>query len=206
MWFKRTTANFFYGLLPRFGVNVIHNHADFRLMSQRAVEALRRYREVSLFLTGLVTDLGFSYATIGYARRARTAGESSYPVGRMIALALDGITPFLAVPLRLIALIGVSIFFGSLMVSAWALWVRLFTVDAVPGWASSVLPIYLLGGIQLLGSGVVGEYVAKINLETKARPRFIIRESIGMDFENPQSDGGVFTDNIEPEHLDLSIS
>jgi glycosyltransferase involved in cell wall biosynthesis len=189
-FFKRTTANFFYGLLQRLGVDAVYNHADFRLMSRRAVETLRGYREVNLFLRGLVTDLGYSYATVEYARRPRTAGETSYPVRKMIALALDGITSFSAVPLRLIALVGIAIFFGSLLVSAWALWIRLFTSDAIPGWASSVLPMYLLGGIQLLGIGVVGEYVAKIYLETKARPRFIIRDSLGMDFENPQSSSG----------------
>ncbi|HEX9877129.1 MAG TPA: glycosyltransferase family 2 protein [Gammaproteobacteria bacterium] len=179
-WWKRAPAEAYYKLLRAIGIKIVHNHADYRLMSRRAVESLRDYREVNLFLRGLVSDLGFPHAVVAYARRARAAGETKYPLRRMLALAVDGITSFSAAPLRFISLLGLVIFTGSLFVSAWALWVRLFTDDAVPGWASSVLPIYFLGGIQLLSIAIVGEYVAKIYLETKARPRFLVQESCGM--------------------------
>src|SRR5690606_4740847 len=150
---------------------------DFRLMSRRAIEALKRYEEVNLFLRGIIPTIGFPSTTVEYDRAARFAGESKYPLRKMISLAVDGITSFSSVPLRLIAVMGMIIFLLSIALSIWVLGTKLFTDDALPGWASSVLPMYLLGGIQLLSIGVLGEYVAKMYMETKKRPRYFIQET-----------------------------
>lgn len=176
--FKRHTAEGYYRLLSALGVEVVYNHADYRLLSRRALETLKQYEEVNLFLRGVVPTLGYRSTVVEYDRAERFAGESKYPLKKMLALALDGVTSFTALPLRFIAGLGIAVFLVSLAISFWALSVRLFTDSAVPGWASSVLPMYLLGGIQLLGIGVVGEYVAKIYMETKRRPRFIIEETV----------------------------
>jgi polyisoprenyl-phosphate glycosyltransferase len=180
-WAKRLSAEAYYKVLGWMGVRILANHADYRLMSRRAVDALGDHREVNLFLRGLIPQLGYEQAIVYYDRQPRAGGESKYPLTRMLALAVDGITSFSAVPLRLIALIGIVVFLGSLVITGWALGVRLFTDQAIPGWASSVLPMYFLGGIQLLGLAVVGEYVSKIYLETKGRPRFLVRETTGME-------------------------
>lgn len=172
--FKRSTARAFYGLMERLGAQTVRDHADYRLMSRRAIEALRDYGETNLYLRGIVPLLGFRSATVDYARRARVAGESKYPLRRMIGLALNAVTSFSVVPLRLISAIGVLVFLASLCVLAWTLWVALFTNRAVPGWASITLPIYFLGGIQLLSLGVIGEYLGKLYIETKRRPRYVI--------------------------------
>jgi len=179
---KRVTAAAYYELLRLMGVRILANHADYRLMSRRAVEALRDHREVNLFLRGLIPQLGYRQAIVRYDRQPRAGGETKYSLARMLALAVDGVTSFSAVPLRMIALIGIVVFVGSLGLTAWALGIRLFTDQAIPGWASSVLPMYFLGGIQLLSLAVVGEYVSKIYLETKARPRFLVQEAIRLQF------------------------
>ena len=176
--FKRWSAQGYYRFLSWMGVEAIFNHADYRLMSRRAVEALREFSETNIFLRGIIPALGFPSATVTYERSARFAGETKYPFRRMLALAIDGITSFSAVPLRIIAFLGLLVFVFSLMISLWALWVRLFSDQAVPGWASSVLPMYLLGGIQLLSLGIIGEYVAKIYLEAKRRPRFYVEKTV----------------------------
>jgi glycosyltransferase involved in cell wall biosynthesis len=175
--FKRTTAQGFYTLIQKLGVDVVYNHADFRLMSRRAIEALKEHKEVNLFLRGMIPLIGFSSTNVEYARTERFAGESKYPLKKMLALAVDGITSFSAYPLRLIAGLGFSIFLFSIFISLWVSYTLIFTDNAIPGWASSVLPMYLLGGIQLLSIGVVGEYVGKIYMESKNRPRYLI-ESI----------------------------
>lgn len=175
--FKRTSARLYYSLLRWMGVEVVPDHADFRLMSRTALERLKRYAEVNLFLRGIVPLVGHKTAQVLYDRKARLAGDTKYPVRRMIAFAVDGITSFSAVPLRLIALLGLFVFVLSLGMSGWVLWTRIVG-DAVPGWASSVIPVYFLGGVQLLSIGVVGEYVAKVYLETKHRPRFFIEEVV----------------------------
>lgn len=173
-WFKRVTAEGYYRVLSAMGVNVIFNHADFRLMSRRAIDALKDYGEVNLFLRGIVPTIGFPSAVVYYDRHERFAGESKYPLRKMMALAIDGITSFSTVPLRIIAALGLIIFVVSLILSGWVIWIRLFTDQSVPGWASLTLPIYLMGGIQLLSLGVLGEYVAKTYMETKRRPRFFV--------------------------------
>lgn len=172
--FKRGAAQAYYKLLESIGVDIIYNHADYRLMSRRAVSHLQEYSEVNLFLRGIIPLLGFATATVYYDRLARFAGESKYPLRRMLALAFDGITSFTVTPLRFISALGIVVFMASLCMAGWTLYGRLFMHVAIPGWASSVIPIYFLGGIQLLSIGVVGEYIAKIYMETKRRPRFSI--------------------------------
>lgn len=180
-WFKRVTAESYYRLLAKFGVEIVFNHADYRLMSRRAVEALREYREVNLFIRGIIPQLGYKTAVVYYDRNERFAGESKYPINKMLALAWQGITSFSTTPLRMITGLGFIISGGSIVFSIWALGVRLFTDQAIPGWASTVVPIYLIGGIQLLCLGVIGEYLGKIYIETKGRPRYFIEENTRCD-------------------------
>lgn len=177
-FFKRNTAKLYYKLLKLMGVNVIYDHADFRLMSKKALDALKNYTEVNLFLRGIIKDIGLKSAVVYYDRLDRISGISKYTCLKMFKLALDGITSFSVFPLRCISLIGIILFFISFVLGSWVLWVYFVKGNAVPGWASSVLPIYLLGGIQLLSLGIVGEYIAKIYNEVKKRPRFFIEKSI----------------------------
>ncbi len=173
-FFKRFTAESFYKLIAWMGAQTVFNHADYRLLSRRAVEALKEFREVNLFLRGVVPLIGFPSAVVEYDRKARFAGESKYPLRRMLGLCIDAITSFSVYPLRLITLMGFLVSAGSMGVTGWALWIALLSDRVVPGWASTVLPIYFLGGVQLLALGVIGEYVGKIYMEAKARPRFLI--------------------------------
>ena len=176
--FKRSTAESYYRVLSVLGVKIVHNHADFRLLSRRALESLKQYSEVNLFIRGIVPLLGYRSTTVYYDRAERFAGESKYPLRKMLALAFDGVTSFTAAPLRMIAFLGIFVSLLSLGMMVWVLWVKIFTTAALPGWASSVIPIYFLGGIQLLSIGVLGEYVAKLYFETKRRPRYFIEESL----------------------------
>jgi glycosyltransferase involved in cell wall biosynthesis len=176
--FKRASAGGFYRLMELLGAQTVRDHADYRLLSRRAIEALREYGETNLYLRGIIPLLGFRSATVEYARRARIAGESKYPLRRMLSLALNAVTSFSVVPLRLISAIGVLVFLASLFVLAWTLWVALFTGRAVPGWASITLPIYFLGGIQLLSLGVIGEYLGRLYIEAKRRPRYFIERIV----------------------------
>jgi glycosyltransferase involved in cell wall biosynthesis len=176
--FKRVTAQAYYKLLKFLGVDIVFDHADYRLLSRRTLNALQQYGEVNLFLRGLIPTLGYSSSIVEYQRFERFAGESKYPLRKMLAFAIDGITSFSAVPLRLIAIAGLAVFIGTLLMSIWVLWTKFVSGAAIPGWASSVLPMYFLGGIQLLSVGVIGEYVGKIYLETKKRPHFHIEATI----------------------------
>lgn len=176
--FKRMTAEIYYKVLKWMGVNVIFNHADFRLISRRIIVALEEYEEINLFLRGLIPSIGFNSSIVTYDRKNRLVGESKYTFRNMMSLALDGITSYTSFPLRLIAGLGVTIFVVSIMLSCWVVWAKYFDNDAVPGWASSVLPMYFLGGVQLFSIGVLGEYIGKIYMETKKRPRFIIDKII----------------------------
>jgi hypothetical protein len=175
---KRVTAEGYYRLLSALGVDVVFNHADYRLLSRRAINALQEYQEVNLFLRGIVPKLGFEARRVHYARAKRFAGETKYPLRKMVALAIDGVTSFTAFPLRLISYAGVAVFLGSFLFGAWAIGVRIFSDSAVPGWASTVVPIYFLGGVQLLSLGVIGEYLSKAYMETKRRPRFHIESVV----------------------------
>jgi len=176
--FKSFTAKAYYRLLNSMGVEIIYNHADYRLMSRRVIDALREFGEVNLFLRAIIPQLGFSYALVYYDRAERFAGESKYPLKKMLAFAWQGITSFSDLPLRFITGLGLAVSLISFLITVWAVGVRLFTQDAIPGWASTVLPIYFLGGIQLLCLGIMGEYLAKIYSETKHRPRYIIEKII----------------------------
>jgi glycosyltransferase involved in cell wall biosynthesis len=173
---KRFTAETFYRLIAFLGARTIYNHADFRLLSRRAVDALRDYREVNLYLRGIVPLIGFKSTVVHYDRSARFAGESKYPLKNMIGLALDGVTSFSVVPLRFITLLGFLVFSFTIAMSVYVFYIRLFSDIAVPGWASTTLPIYFLGGVQILCLGVLGEYLGKMYHESKGRPRFIIED------------------------------
>lgn len=176
---KRWPAQRYYGLLRLLGVDIVPDHSDYRLLGRDALSALAEYPESNLFLRGMIPQLGFRSARVYYDRKIRLAGETKYSLGRIFGLGLDGITSFSSVPLRMIAALGGLVFLATFGITIWVLYVRLFTDHATPGWASIVLPIYALGGIQLLSMGLVGEYVAKIYLETKRRPRFIIETMTG---------------------------
>jgi glycosyltransferase involved in cell wall biosynthesis len=177
-FFKRFSAECYYRLLGVLGVEAVYNHADYRLLGRRAIEGLRQYGEVNVFLRGIVPQLGFPSAVVHYDRTERFAGESKYPIKKMLAFAWEGITSFSAVPLRFITVLGVVVSLCSLAITVWSLSVRLFTDAAVPGWASTVVPLYLLGGVQMLCIGMLGEYLAKVYLETKRRPHFLIERTV----------------------------
>ena len=172
-FFKRFTAEGFYKVMLALGVNIVYNHADYRLMSKRAVEGLAQFKEVNLFLRGIVPQIGYKWTTVTYERAERFAGESKYPLKKMLAFAADGITSFSIKPIRLVLTAGVVVFMVSLIMLLYALISKLMG-STTAGWTSLMGSIWLIGGIQLLSLGVIGEYIGKIYNETKARPRFII--------------------------------
>ena len=179
--FKRTTAQTFYKLMNAMGAETVYNHADYRLMSARALNEFANFKEVNLFLRGMVPLVGFKSTSVAYERHERLAGKSHYPLKKMLALALDGITSLSTRPLRLVTIFGFFVTLASFAGIIWAIVCHAMRA-AVAGWASVVAIVCFLGGIQLLSLGVVGEYIGKIYLETKARPRYIISES--TDEEN----------------------
>ena len=181
-FFKRFTAESFYKLMKAMGVDIVFNHADYRLMSRRAVEGLADFKEVNLFLRGIVPQIGYSWTTVEYERAKRFAGESKYPLKKMLSFAFDGITSFSVKPLRLILFLGAVIFALSLVMLLWTL-IRWIAGATVSGWASLMCSIWMIGGIQLLALGVIGEYIGKVYSEAKARPRFII-ERVLNDKDN----------------------
>ena len=172
-FFKRFTAEGFYKVMKALGVDIVFNHADYRLMSRRAVEGLAQFKEVNLFLRGIVPQIGYKWTTVTYERAERFAGESKYPLKKMLAFAADGITSFSVKPIRLVLSAGVFVFVVSLFMLLYALISKLMG-STTAGWTSLMGSIWLIGGIQLLSLGVIGEYIGKIYNETKARPRFII--------------------------------
>lgn len=179
--FKKNTAELYYKLLSTIGVRVIQNHADFRLMRRDAVDRLLSYEEANLYLRGIVPLVGHNSSSVTYSRLERAAGETKYPLKKMLGLAIDGITSFSAVPLRMIAALGLFVFLIAFILALWVLWVRLVQDTAVPGWASTLLPTFFLGGIQLLSLGVIGEYVAKIYIESKGRPKYFVQTATDKD-------------------------
>lgn len=179
-FFKRNTALSFYRLMNRLGVDMIYNHADFRLMSKRAVQALCQFDEVNLFLRGMVPLVGFPSTTVSYTRTERFAGVSKYPLKKMLKFALEGITSFSVKPLRLITGVGCAISLISIAAAIYVLISNLAGVT-VPGWTSLILSIWFLGGVQLVGIGILGEYIGKIYQEVKHRPRYIIEKKVGSD-------------------------
>lgn len=176
-FFKRITALTFYKFMRTLGVDMVFNHADYRLMSKRALEGLSEYKEVNLFLRGMVPLIGYKYSIVEYERHERFAGESKYPLKKMITFALDGITSLSIKPIRMITGLGFTIFFISVIALIYSLVVN-FLGHTVTGWTSLTLSIWMLGGIQLLSLGVIGEYVGKVYNETKRRPRFIIADKL----------------------------
>lgn len=176
--FKRFTAEGYYHVMKKMGVDLVFNHADFRLLSRRALEALKEYGESNLFLRGIVRELGYPSSVVAYERQAREAGESKYPLKKMLSFAWKGITAFSTAPLRMITVLGLLSGFASFALIAWVLVVRLFTDDAVPGWASVLLPLLFIGSVQLICLGIIGEYLSKIYEEVKRRPKYHISEII----------------------------
>ena len=175
--FKRGTAHGFYKLMELLGVEIVYDHADYRLMSRRALEALGEYPERNLFLRGIAPQLGFRTDTVEYERHERFAGESKYPLRKMLALAEDGVTSFSVKPLHLSLILGAAAFCVGVVILIYAL-IRHLCGATVSGWTSLLFSIWILGGLQLAMLGVVGEYVGKTYLETKRRPRYLIAETI----------------------------
>lgn len=178
-FFKRVSAQLFYRLMQSLGAEVVYNHADFRLMSRRAVKALLQYSERNLFIRGMVKTLGYRQGYVYYDRTERMAGESKYPLGKMLAFAWDGITSFSVRPLRLIMGVGLFCIFISFVVIVWAL-VTYLQHRALPGWTSMLVSVWFLGGAVLTALGIIGEYVGKIYSEVKRRPRYIVEEEVGF--------------------------
>ena len=174
-FFKRFTAESFYKILEAMGGEVIYNHADFRLMSRRALDAFAEFKEVNLFLRGMVPMVGFKSDTVEYERLERTAGESKYPLTKMLALAWQGITSLSIKPIRMIMWLGIIIFLLALIFGIYTL-ITFFCGATVLGWASIFISVWALGGLQLFAIGVIGEYLGKVYLETKHRPRYIVDE------------------------------
>lgn len=173
--FKRGTAQLFYKMMRGMGVDMIYNHADYRLMSRRALEALSQFKEVNLFLRGMVPMVGYKCSCVEYSRKERLAGKSKYPLKKMLSFAIDGITSLSVKPIRLITALGFIVAVLSLIGIVWSV-ITAIIGSSVAGWASTVSIICFLGGVQLLSLGVIGEYIGKIYLEVKERPRYIIDE------------------------------
>lgn len=184
-FFKRTTAQGFYKLLSKMGAEVVYNHADYRLLSARVLRELANFREVNLFLRGMVPLVGFKSTCVEYARAERLAGESKYPLKKMLALAADGITSLSVKPLRLITSFGVFVAVLSFIGVIWAI-VSALCGATVAGWASTTCIVCFVSGVQLTCLGIIGEYIGKIYLETKGRPRYIISERT-YDEKNPRT-------------------
>ena len=176
-FFKRTTALAFYRLMSKMGVESVYNHADYRLMSKRALDALENFKEVNLFLRGIMPLIGFKSAIVEYERNERFAGESKYPLKKMLNFALDGITSFSVKPIRFITATGFLISIISVIMFIYTI-VRHILGFTVVGWSSLIISLWFLGGVQILSIGVIGEYIGKIYMETKARPRFIIESYV----------------------------
>ena len=175
-WFKRTSARAFYGFLRLMGADSVYNHADYRLLSRRALEGLAQFGEVNLFLRGMVPLVGYRSSSVYYERTERLAGESHYPFHKMLALALDGITSLSVKPLKWITGLGMGVFCISLVMILWSM-VRHFIGATVSGWSSLMCVVLFLGGVQLLCVGVLGEYIGKIYAEVKHCPRYIVSET-----------------------------
>ena len=179
-WFKRTTAQSFYRLMSKMGVEMVYDHADYRLVSAKVLRHFADFREVNIFLRGMFPLVGFKSGCVYYERHERMAGESHYPLKKMIAFAIEGITSLSVKPLTLIVVLGLITCLLGFIGIIWAI-VEVLLGNAVTGWASTVCIILFLGGVQLLSIGVIGQYVGKIYLETKQRPRYIISERTWTD-------------------------
>ena len=174
--FKKYTALGFYKFMQTMGVTILYNHADYRLLSHRACENLLEFKEVNLFLRGIVPLVGYKSEVVYYERGARFAGESKYPFAKMLTFALNGITSFSIAPLRLMSVLGVVLFFASICYGIYALYMKFFTAEPISGWTSTILVLLFFGGMQFLGLGIMGEYIGKIYSEVKHRPRYFVEE------------------------------
>lgn len=175
--FKRTTARMFYKFQERMGLKTIYDHADFRLMSNRAVHILSEYKESNLFLRGIIPQIGLKNGVVRYDRQQRVAGESKYPLRKMISFSIDGITSFTAKPIRWIFIVGLVILITDLLVALYVL-ISYFHGEVIPGWSSIMLSLWFLGSLVLMSIGIVGEYIGKIFVEVKERPRYNIAQEI----------------------------
>ena len=176
-FFKRSTALMFYKFMKFMNVNIMYNHADYRLLSKKVLIELEKFGEVNLFLRGIIPTIGFSNEVVYYNRLERTAGESKYPFRKMLSFAWDGITSFSNYPLKIVSFLSIMIFFVCVVMSVYAVYSLSFH-NTVPGWFSTVFPMYFLGGIQLFSLGIIGEYIGKIYIETKKRPRYFIEKIV----------------------------
>ena len=181
-FFKKHTAQGFYKLLSKMGVEMTYNHADYRLMSRRAIDALSKFGEVNLFLRGIVPMIGYKTDIVTYERHERAAGKSKYPLRKMIAFALEGITSFSVKPIRFITFLGISLFTVSVLMLIYFL-IRHFTGGTLPGWTSLAVSLWAIGGLQLLAIGIIGEYIGKIYLETKQRPKYFVETFLSDEEE-----------------------
>lgn len=178
--FKRWTARLFYKLMQSMGVDIIYDHADYRMISRKVVEEFRKMKEFNLFLRGIFPFMGFNHAIVRYERQKRVAGETKYPLKKMVSFAWQGITSFSTVPLKMASVTGLAIFFGSLGLIAWAFYTKM-RGEAIPGWTSIVIPMFFIGGLNILFLGLIGEYIGKMYLEVKKRPLFIVKERYNLD-------------------------
>ena len=177
--FKRKTADIFYWLMKKLGAEIVPNHADFRMMTRRSLNAFLKFHENNLFIRATFPIVGFSSCVVYYDRTERLAGETKYPFLKMLEFAINGLTSFSVVPLRICSMVGLLVSLLALLMLFWSIVVKIFG-GAIPGWTSTVAPLYLLGGVQLLFLGIVGEYIGKIYTEVKKRPRYIIQETINL--------------------------
>lgn len=176
-WFKRTTAESFYKFMKLLGVDVVYNHADYRLTSKKVLDELENFGEVNLFLRGMFPLIGYQSDVVYYERKERFAGESKYPLKKMLNFAWDGITSFSVKPLRMICFLGFLILFVSIVIMIYSL-IRKITGNVVAGWTFLTISIWLIGGLQMISIGIIGEYIGKVYSETKRRPSFIIAENL----------------------------
>lgn len=176
-WFKRTTAHAFYSFQQRMGLDTVYDHADYRLMSARALDLLAEYGESNLFLRGIIPQIGLDTGIVTYTRAPRVAGESKYPLAKMLSFSIDGITSFSAQPIRLIFYVGLGLLIADILVAIYVLYAHFFS-EAVSGWSSLMLSVWFLGSLILMAIGIVGEYIGKIFVEVKKRPRFAIKETL----------------------------
>lgn len=177
-FFKKTTAEGYYKVMKAMGADIVFNHADYRLMSKRALEGLSEYGESNIFLRGIVPMISSNSTNVYYARKERMAGESKYPLKKMLAFAWEGITSLSTKPIRMITGLGAIVFLVSIAILIYSL-VRYFMGETITGWTSTVMSVWAIGGLQLLAIGIIGEYIGKVYLETKQRPRFIISKYLG---------------------------
>ena len=178
-FFKRNSATWFYKLMLWFGVQIIPHHAEYRLISRQVLEAFKLYGEVNIFIRGIFPFIGFKSCKISYKRDPRFAGITKYPLKAMLKFGFEGVTSFSVIPLRIASVVGAFVCFITLLASAWGV-LTYFTGNTIPGWTSTVLPIYFLGGVQLIFLGLLGEYIGKIFLEVKKRPRYIVRNALSI--------------------------